>query len=83
MSEQCFLLLWIAPYQSRLDKLKALTGADFDKEYHELQFNTHEEIMSLFQRFSYGGDHPDLKLFAVQQLPLLREQLRMAQELKK
>jgi len=69
-------------HQTILDKLTKLQGADFDKEYFEAQGSAQADALSLYERYSKGGDHPDLKLYAVKRLPNLEERVRMAKDLK-
>ena len=64
--------------QTILDKLTKLQGAEFDKEYSSAQVGAQADALSLFERYSKGGDHPDLKLFAVKSLPKLEERVRLA-----
>jgi putative membrane protein len=51
-------------HQSKLDKLKGLQGADFDREYDSMQVDAHENAVSLFERYAKGGDNAELKAFA-------------------
>ena len=67
--------------QTILDKLTKLQGAEFDKEYSSVQVGAQADALSLFERYSKGGDHPDLKLFAVKSLPNLEERVRLAKDL--
>ena len=67
--------------QTILDKLTKLQGAEFDKEYSSAQVGAQADALSLFERYSKGGDHPDLKLFAVKSLPNLEERVRLAKDL--
>ena len=69
-------------HQSKLDKLSALAGADFTKEYESMQVSAHKDAVSLFERYSKGGDNADLKAFAAKYLPHLQEHLTMAQALR-
>ena len=69
--------------QSKLDKLKGLQGADFDKEYDSMQIDAHKDGVSLFERYAKGGDNADLKAFASKHLPHLKEHLKMANDLPK
>jgi putative membrane protein len=69
-------------HQSKLDKLSALTGADFTKEYESMQVSAHKDAVSLFERYSKGGDNADLKAFAAKYLPHLQEHLKMAEALR-
>ena len=68
--------------QTLLDKLKGAQGAEFDKQYYDAQVSAQADSLSLFERYSKGGDHPDLKLFAVKRLPNLEERVRLAKDLK-
>ena len=70
-------------HQAKLDKLKALSGNDFRKQYEEMQVSAHKDAVSLFERYGKGGDNADLKAFANETLPKLQEHLKMAQDLKK
>src|SRR4051812_22467881 len=39
-------------HQSKLDKLKTLSGKDFDKNYDSLQKSAHKDAVSLFERYA-------------------------------
>jgi len=71
------------PHQSKLDKLKGLKGADFDKQYQDDQESAHKDAVTLFDRYAKSGDNADLKNFAAKTLPHLQEHLKLAQDLKK
>jgi putative membrane protein len=68
-------------HQDKLDKLKGMQGADFDKEYDSMQIDAHKDAVDLFSRYSKSGDNKDLRAFASKTLPHLKEHLRMAQKL--
>ncbi len=68
-------------HQRKLDKLKALHGADFDREYDSQQIAAHRDAVSLFERYAKGGDNKQLKSFATKYLPHLRHHLQMAKKL--
>lgn len=70
-------------HQSKLDKLKGLNGADFDKEYDSMQIDAHEDAVSLFERYADSGDNADLKAWAGKTLPHLKHRLEMAKALRK
>jgi putative membrane protein len=70
-------------HQSKIDKLKGLTGADFDKEYDSMQVDAHEDAVSLFERYADGGDNAELKAWAAKTLPHLKHHLEMAKALRK
>jgi putative membrane protein len=69
-------------HRSKIDKLKGLSGADFDRQYDTMQVDAHESAVSLFERYGNSGDNADLKAFAQKHLPHLQEHLKMAKELK-
>jgi putative membrane protein len=35
-------------HQSKVDKLKGLSGSEFDRQYDEMQVDAHETAVSLF-----------------------------------
>jgi putative membrane protein len=68
-------------HQSKLDKLKGLSGADFTKEYRSIQVTAHKDAVSLFERYANGGDNEQLKAWAAKTLPDLKHHLQMAEAL--
>lgn len=70
-------------HQSKVDKLKGLKGADFDKQYKSDQEAAHKDAVSLFERYAKGGDNADLKGWAGKTLPHLQEHLKMVQDMNK
>jgi putative membrane protein len=70
-------------HQEKLDKLKALKGPDFTKQYHSDQVKAHKDAVDLFQRYAKGGDNTDLKAWAKKTQPALEHHLKMAQDLDK
>jgi putative membrane protein len=69
--------------QSKLDKLRGLSGQDFDAQYSSDQVSAHKDAVSLFERYGKGGDNEPLKSWAVSTLPSLQHHLDMAQQLPK
>lgn len=70
-------------HQKMLDKLKDLKGDDFAKQYHSDQDSGHKDAVSLFERYSKGGENAGIKDWAAKTLPHLQEHLKMAQALDK
>jgi len=70
-------------HQSKLDKLKGLSGADFAKEYRSVQVSAHKSAVSLFKRYADGGEDAKLKAWAAKTLPALQHHLEMAEALNK
>ena len=48
-----------------------------------MQVSAHKDAVSLFERYGKGGDNAELKTFANETLPTLKEHLKMAQDLEK
>jgi putative membrane protein len=70
--------------KSHLDKLSALAkldGTKFTDQYQSDQVIAHKDAVSLFERYSQGGDNMDLKAWALKTLPELKHHLEMAQKL--
>jgi putative membrane protein len=68
-------------HQSKLDKLKSKTGKDFSSDFDSMQEEAHEDAVSLFERYSKGGDNAELKNWAGKTLPALKHHLEMAKAL--
>jgi putative membrane protein len=68
-------------HQSKLDKLKNLSGAQFDKAFDDMQRSAHKDAVSMFERYAKSGDNPDLKAFASKILPVIQHHLQMADNL--
>jgi len=70
-------------HQSKLDKLKGLSGKDFSSSFASYQVDAHKDAVNLFERYAKGGDTAELKDWAGKTLPTLKHHLEMAQDLKK
>jgi len=70
-------------HQSKLDKLKDLSGKDFSSNFESYQVDAHKDAVNLFERYAKGGDNADLKDWAGKTLPALKHHLEMAEGLKK
>jgi putative membrane protein len=69
--------------QKKLDKLRDTKPEDFAGEYDPMQVSAHKDAVSLFERYSKGGDNNKLKDWAGKTLPALQHHLEMAQEMDK
>jgi putative membrane protein len=67
--------------QKALAKLESLNGAAFDKAYSSMMLKDHYGAVALFEKESASGKNDDLKSFAKQTLPTLKEHLAMAKKL--
>ncbi len=70
-----------AEHQKMLDDLKAKNGKDFDQSYDQVQLKAHRDAVALFEAYAKGGDNAELKGWAGQTLPHLKEHLSMAEKL--
>jgi putative membrane protein len=70
-------------HQSKLDKLKEQSGADFSKNFNSIQVDAHKDAVDLFERYAKSGDNAELKDWAGKTLPALKHHLEMAQNLGK
>jgi putative membrane protein len=68
-------------HQSKLDKLKDLSNAEFSSSFDSYQVSAHKDAVSLFERYSKGGENADLKNWAGKTLPALRHHLELAEKL--
>jgi putative membrane protein len=62
-------------------RLTRLSGPQFDREYVMAQVKDHEDAVALFSSFSQNGQDRELRSFATQTLPKLKEHLSMIQEI--
>jgi putative membrane protein len=60
-------------------RLAAKTGTDFDKAYITEMIKDHQHDIAAFEKEANSGSNADIKSFASQALPTLREHLRMAE----
>jgi putative membrane protein len=70
-------------HQSKLDKLRDAKDSNFASQYDPMQVSAHKDAVSLFERYSNGGDNAKLKDWAGKTLPTLKHHLEMAQSLDK
>ena len=67
-----------------LDRLRSLGGRDFDREYAaQMGVAAHQHAITLFERAARDATNPQLRSFAEQMLPHLRDHLRQSQALAK
>jgi putative membrane protein len=61
--------------------LSGLKGRDFDRGYMKHMVEDHKEDIEMFERMATEGANPDLKNYAAETLPTLREHLQTAQDI--
>jgi putative membrane protein len=70
-----------ADHQAKLDKLKDMSGKRFDKSYIQAQVGAHEKAVALFEAYAATGENDDLKKWAGDTLPTLKNHLKEAKAL--
>lgn len=70
-----------AKHQMAMQKMSALSGEKFDREYAKMMVGDHKKTVTEFQKEAGRGADPEIKAFAAAQLPALQEHLQMAQRL--
>lgn len=68
-------------HKAMKDKLSALSGAEFDKEYMRGQVEDHERSVALFQAQADNGADAEAKAMAAKTLPNLKMHLEMARKI--
>lgn len=63
--------------KSMMEKLKGLSGAEFDKAYVDAMVEDHETDVKLFEAQAKDDSDADLKAFAAKTLPTLKSHLEM------
>lgn len=71
-----------AAAKQKMDKLQQLNGEAFDRAYAQAMVKDHEKAIQLFTKASNGAKDADIKQFATQTLPVLKNHLQMARELR-
>ena len=69
-------------HQSTYDKFNKMDANSFDKAYIDQMIDDHKKDVSLFDKEANEGSDPDLKSFASTNLPMLKEHLTTAQNIR-
>jgi putative membrane protein len=64
-------------HRSAIDKMKGLSGADFDKAYVDAMVDDHETDVDEFEEQSKDAKDADIKAFAAKTLPTLKSHLEL------
>jgi putative membrane protein len=70
-----------AKHQEEINKLAKLQGAEFDRAFAEQMVKDHKAAIDLFESESKNGKDAEIKDYARQTLPNLKQHLRMARDL--
>src|SRR5919202_1255043 len=68
-------------HQKLIDRLKGLDGDAFTKQYQADQLKAHVQAIALFEAFATNGVDTQLRQWAAQTLPKLKEHLKEAKAL--
>ena len=66
--------------QQKYEEMQQLSDAEFDEAYMEDMVEDHEKDIELFEQQAQSGEDPDLRAFAEETLPTLREHLELAKQ---
>lgn len=69
-------------HQKKVNDLADKKGKDFDKEYLNEMISCHKDAIKLFEEETEEGNVADLKNFASEHLPMLKEHLAAAEKMK-
>lgn len=70
--------------RARIDELKTLSGAEADAAFlRHFGTTAHEDTIALFERQASSGQIPELRQFAADTVPKLREHLNLARQLER
>jgi putative membrane protein len=72
-----------AEHKAKHDQLSKLSGEDFDRRYMNEMVKAHEATVTKFEHETRTGSDDDIKQFAKDTLPTLREHLGQAQKVDK
>lgn len=67
--------------QQDIDRLKGLDGAAFDRAYSDLMVKSHKLTTGLFELEATKGEDAEIRAFAHDTLPVLREHEKLADSL--
>ena len=68
-------------HQQTIDRLSKLKGEAFDKAYAKAMVDDHTKVVAMFEKTEGKLQNPDLKKFAQDTLPTLKEHLELAKKL--
>ena len=68
--------------RDRLNKLREKQGMDFDKEYMNMIDDDHRKSVNRFENAAEDAESADLRNWASQKLPTLREHHQMAEQIR-
>ena len=70
-----------AKHQGMVDKMQAMSGADFDKAYVAAMLKAHKADDALFMKEASDGTDPDIKAFAAKTDQVVKMHLSMIEDI--
>jgi len=67
--------------RNMISRLQNLSGKAFDSEYMKMMIDDHMKDIPEFERAASQATNPEVKQFASQALPMLRDHLKMARDI--
>jgi putative membrane protein len=68
-------------HQQHINRLQALSGAEFDRNYMSLMIQAHQKDVGRFQSEAQSADSPEVRALVSRALPILQQHLSMAQQI--
>lgn len=65
-------------HRAQLDRLATLRGESFDRQYIQTMLDAHERTIDLYDREARSGSNAQVRTFARDTLPTLRQHLQLA-----
>ncbi|MFC0407578.1 DUF4142 domain-containing protein [Roseomonas elaeocarpi] len=71
-----------AEQKASVEKLRGMSGKEFDQEFLRVMVEDHQKAVALFQKEAQGGQDPMVRSFAQNIVPAVQEHLQQAQDLR-
>jgi len=68
-------------HEQMLKTLEGDNGSNFASQFKQMQVSAHQQTIDLFQNYAQQGSDQQIKQFAEQTLPTLKQHLQMAQQI--
>ncbi|MBA3783969.1 MAG: DUF4142 domain-containing protein [Acidobacteria bacterium] len=68
-------------HKAAMEKMSAMSGSGFDREYVKMMVKDHEKAVAMFQKEANNGKDAEAKAFAAKTLPTLQGHLDMSRNM--
>lgn len=69
--------------KKQIEKLNKTSGKEFDRAFMKMMVDAHKDAIDLYEKEIKNGKNEKLKQYAEKTLPVLKEHLKMAQDIQK